>query len=356
MRIIAIYILLFSLLPACHRTHRDGRTTTSPRVKNPLKLEHPAIGSTHLFGSPIDFKLSLSGKGKALDSVKFYATDTTFVSAGYTFSWTPETRVGKKKLTITGFSGSDSFRIFPYLSILSELVPLNPGYEVLATYPHDTTSYTQGLFLDGDFLIESTGKKRKSKLRKVNVRSGEVAHEIQLEKSYFGEGVTRWKDRIFQLTWTSKKVLVYDLELNPITTFTHANQGWGLTTLGDTLFLSDGSEKLYLHDPKDFSKIGEVEVYDHEGKVGELNELEAIEGMIYANVYRKDEILVIEPTTGRVMQRIDLSSLPTRAVKPDRTEHALNGIAYSADLGLLVTGKLWDTIYGIRVTPTAPLK
>lgn len=225
------------------------------------------------------------------------------------------------------------------------------GYEVAATYAHDTGDFTQGLDLDGGILYEGTGRQGQSRLMKKDLASGAVLDAISLAPEYFGEGVTVLGDEVFQLTYESGLGFVYDKHsLESKRTFTYASEGWGLTHDGDALIMSDGTAALYFLDPASGSVRGSVDVYDNLGSVILINELEYIDGEVYANIWQTSLIAIISPATGEVSGWIDLAGLnpdPEKLVFP----YVLNGIAYDADTGhLLVTGKCWPHIYEISIS------
>lgn len=224
------------------------------------------------------------------------------------------------------------------------------GYEVVAAYPHDPLAWTQGLVLHDGVLYESTGLRGRSSLRRVDLETGAVLERVPLDPALFGEGMTVWKERIVQLTWTSGRGLVYDRRrLEPVDSFTYRTEGWGLTHDGRDLLMTDGSDALIRRDPDTYERLGQVRVTDADGApVRRLNELEYVEGRVLANVWLTDRIAVIDPTTGQVDAWIDLSGL----LSPDQSAGAdvLNGIAYDPERReLLVTGKLWPRLYRIRL-------
>lgn len=229
------------------------------------------------------------------------------------------------------------------------------GYRVLETYPHDPNAYTQGLvFIDGT-LYEGTGEWGESELRRVDLETGEVLESHPLDDEYFGEGIVVMGDRIYQLTWKAGVAFVYDREtFERLETFTYTGEGWGLTTDGERLIMSDGSDRLVFRDPETFEALGSVEVRDAGQPVTRLNELEYIDGEVWANVYQTDWIARIDPATGDVTGWIDM-----RGLKPagdPRWEHVdvLNGIAWDPESGrLLVTGKDWPAMFEIELVPPA---
>jgi glutamine cyclotransferase len=226
-------------------------------------------------------------------------------------------------------------------------------YTVVHTYPHDSGAYTQGLvYLDGG-LYEGTGLNGQSSLRRVDLETGEVLQQHDLAPEYFGEGVAVLGDRIFQLTWQSQLGFVYDREsFAPLRTFEYSTEGWGLTHDGSRLIMSDGTATLYFRDPETLAETGRVEIRDGETPIVRLNELEYVDGQVYANVWLTDRIARIDPQTGRVTAWIDLSGLrPAETLAQNGA--VLNGIAYEAASDrLFVTGKLWPSLFEIDLRPS----
>jgi len=225
-------------------------------------------------------------------------------------------------------------------------------YEVVNAYPHDTGAFTQGLAFENGYLYEGTGRNGKSSLRKVQLETGVVVDSVALPDAYFGEGIALWGDLIVQLTWKSGLGLVYDKnDLRLIRDFAYDTEGWGITYDGQRLIMSDGTATLYSLHPDTFEVATYVNVHDRGTAVSGLNELEVINGTIYANVWPTDRIAIIDPADGRVTGWVHLSGLlATR----DVTGHVdvLNGIAYdAAGDRLFVTGKLWPWLFEIRLIP-----
>ena len=231
------------------------------------------------------------------------------------------------------------------------------GYEVVASYPHDTSAFTQGLLFENGVLYESTGQHGRSSLRKVDLKTGEVLKVRNLDNTYFGEGAAIVGNKIVQVTWRSQKGLVYDKNtFDLLQTFTYPGEGWGLTYDGRNLIMSDGTAVLRYLDTATFRETGTLEVYDESGPVARLNELEYVEGEIFANLWGSDSVARINPETGRVKGWIDLSGLlPEKDRKGG--EDVLNGIAYDpGGKRLFVTGKLWPKLYEIRIVPAKTVK
>ena len=224
------------------------------------------------------------------------------------------------------------------------------SYDIVETYPHDTKAYTQGLvFRDGMF-YESTGQYGESTLRKVELKKGKVKKKIDVPGQYFAEGMTIFNNKIYQLTWQQRKGFIYDLKDFKLEgEFNYDSEGWGLTNDGQFLILSDGSNQLRFIDPATFRVVKTLSVFDGQQPLTELNELEYIHGEIYANIWKTDKIVRIDPRTGHIVAWIDLTGLrPSDTLA--NSENVLNGIAYDEEHDrLYVTGKRWPTLYEIRL-------
>lgn len=218
----------------------------------------------------------------------------------------------------------------------------------VATYPHDPQAFTEGLIYKDGFLYESTGLYGESSLRKIDLTTGEIVHLVKVEDQYFAEGLTLVDSTLIQLTWKSKTALLYHLDtLQLEKVLYYPYEGWGITYDGSHLIVSDGSYLLRFLNPGDFSLIRELPVSSGEVSIDQLNELEYIDGKIYANVWHTDIIVIIDPRSGKVAGWIDLSPLEE---KRNTTEDVPNGIAYDAEEGrLFVTGKRWSCIYEIQL-------
>lgn len=227
--------------------------------------------------------------------------------------------------------------------------PRQISYEVVAKTPHDATAFTQGLLLHEGFYYESTGGYGTSTLRRVEPETGKVLLIRDLPVRAFGEGLVLRGDRLYQLEWTSGKGFVYDREsFEPVGHFTYEGEGWGLAWDGTHFILSDGTATLRFLDPESFEVVREVTVRDHGGPLDELNELEWIEGKVWANRWHSDEISVIDPSTGTVEATLNLAAL--ERPRPRDEGAVLNGIAYDPETGFVhVTGKHWRHVYVLRV-------
>lgn len=224
-------------------------------------------------------------------------------------------------------------------------------YRVVRTYPHDPSAFTQGLVFHDGFLYEGTGMEGRSAVRRVRLETGKVMQEVPLDRQHFGEGIAVAGDRLIQLTWTSGIGFVYDrATFKLLRSFRYSGEGWGLTFDGRHLIMSDGSATLRFWDPQSFAEERRLNVRDQGRPISHLNELEFVEGEIFANVWQSERVARISPTDGRVLGWIDLSGLLT-GVERERTD-VLNGIAYDrAGKRLFVTGKWWPKLFEIEIRP-----
>ena len=224
------------------------------------------------------------------------------------------------------------------------------GYRVVHVYPHDPAAFTQGLLYHDGFLYESTGLQGQSSLRKVELETGRVLQRFDVSGQYFAEGLALVGDRLYQLTWQSRLGFVYDLRTFQVQRlFNYRGEGWGLTHNGTSLILSDGSNRLRYFHPETFDPQQEVEVFDGQRPLNLLNELEYIDGEVWANIWQSDRVARINPRTGQVLGWIDLSGLLS-AEDRRRPVDVLNGIAYDPQgKRLFVTGKLWPKLFEIEL-------
>jgi len=223
-------------------------------------------------------------------------------------------------------------------------------YEIVRRFPHDTTAYTQGLlYIDGQ-LYESTGLLGRSQLRKLDLETGQVQSSVALPNNRFGEGLALLGDKLYQLTWQTNVGYVYEAEtLALVDSFAYEGEGWGLATDGVSLIMSDGTSKLRFIDPDSFEVTNEVTVQDQGSPLTSINELEYVNGTLYANIYQSDRMVRIDPSTGDVRAWFNLRGLLPNEERSRNTD-VLNGIAYNEETGnLLVTGKYWPALFEIRL-------
>lgn len=229
-------------------------------------------------------------------------------------------------------------------------LPKQYTYQIVKTYPHDNAAFTEGLVFTDGVLYESTGGYGSSSLRRVNLETGLVEQEILLPTQYFGEGLTIVNDSLVQLTWQNNIGFTYNKEtFGLFGNFSYSTEGWGLTYNGSELIMSDGSSNLTFLDPVTYQKVGQVSVHDGNATVTNINELEFINGDVYANIWLQQKIVIINLQTGSVKGWIDLTGI----YQSNNPDDVLNGIAHDAQSNsLFVTGKDWPNLYQIAIIPT----
>lgn len=292
-----------------------------------------------------------------IDSVQFFVNGIQYPRASKnSFSVNSSNMgLGKHALKTLVFYPGKVKKVNSSIEVLSNIVPDIYTYKIINTYPHDANAFTQGLEYHNGFLYESTGKNGASSIRKVELASGKVLQKIDIDQKYFGEGLTIFNDKIHFLTWKAKKGFVYDLKtLKKEKEFNYNKslEGWGFTHNDTELIKSDGTNKIWFLDPETHQEKRNIQVYHHKGKVKDLNELELINGDIYANYWKKPTIAIIDAKTGAVKGLANLAGLQNEVKKthPLGSDDVLNGIAYDAKNNrIFVTGKKWDKLYEIEL-------
>lgn len=343
-----LYVAIVTFI-SCGESKEETTKPLSPRVKKTTKITSPSQNQEFIRGTSIPFNFTTDGE--KIDSVQVIVGDQTFSFETSSFEVElPTRKVGTWSLRSKAFCAGESETHIRKVIVFPEEAPEEMIYSVINTYPHDTDDYTQGLIILDGFLYESTGQRGESTFKKKNLTSGETTHVVNLDDDLFGEGLTFYNEEFYQLTWTSGNGFVYNKEMEEVRTFNYTMQGWGLTTYNDQLVLTDETEKLYFIEPSSFTVLSELEVYDNESKIDALNELELIDGKIWANIFLTDDIVVIDPETGEVLMRIDFSGLLTDEEAADAD--VLNGIAIDPETGkIYVTGKDWPKLFEITIQP-----
>ena len=232
--------------------------------------------------------------------------------------------------------------------------PRQLNWSIIKEFPHDPTAFTEGLLWHDGALYESTGLEGQSKLRRVDLQSGQVLQNIDLPKQLFGEGLALADGKLYQLTWQTKIGFVYDAKtFKPLAKFNYSDEGWGLTFDGTNLIQSDGTDTLFWRDPKNFGAVKTLKVTRDGRPLSNLNELEWINGKVWANVWQTNDIVIIDPKSGKVVAQLDLTGILKDSDKTGQ-EDVLNGIAYDAlNKRILITGKNWPKLFWIGVEGTA---
>lgn len=296
----------------------------------------------------------LNTKSKTIDSVVYYLNEQKVKSAKALNSFSlpiVANKLGYQNLKAQIYFENDFAEINTRVEVVSSKIPAFKTYKIVNTYAHDTLSFTEGLEFYRDTLYESTGQKGASHLRSYDYKTGKVYRQINLEGDYFGEGITAINNQWFQLTWQSNVGFIYEANsFKKIKTFTYDKsiEGWGMTNDGQSIYQSDGTEKIWKMNPATQKMDDYVNVYTNTNKIKSINELEWIEGKIYGNIWQKDAIAIINPSSGEVEGVLDLSAL--RAQVKNSSAEVLNGIAYNKkSKTLFVTGKNWDKLFEIKV-------
>jgi glutaminyl-peptide cyclotransferase len=233
------------------------------------------------------------------------------------------------------------------------------GYDVVHVYPHDRTAFTEGLFYLDGFLYEATGLEQHSSVRKVKLETGEVVQQHDLPPEFFGEGIIKWRDKLYQLSYTTEVGFVYDFAtFEEKSRFKYPGEGWSMTTDGKVIYMDDGTPEIRIWDPETLQEKSRFTVTDAGKPVKNINELEWVKGELYANIWQTDRIARIDPKTGKVVGWIDLTGLlaPSDIVETgDFRTDVLNGIAYDAQHDrLFVTGKNWPKLFEIKLSKKTP--
>lgn len=339
-----ILFWLFGTMIACN----------SQKVPKTISFSSPKAGTLISAGDSVELRLQIP-EGNSVDSIVYLVDgkvirkqqdNTTFYfdTNGQSF--------GSKLIVAKHYQEGKETESTSNIVIVPSSAPEQYAFTVVNTFPHDTKAYTQGLEYQDGFLYESTGLNGKSSLRKVELATGKVLKKVDLPSTLFGEGLTIVGNKIIQLTWQSGIGIVYDkntFEKEREFSYQASREGWGITFDGERLIKSDGTNRLYFLDKDNYQETGFIEVYTDKGPLDQINELEYLNGKVYANVYMTDKIVIIDPLSGMVEGEINLIGLLPQSHHTPETDW-LNGIAYDKHNDrLFVTGKNWDTLFEIKL-------
>ncbi|WP_299000595.1 glutaminyl-peptide cyclotransferase [uncultured Tenacibaculum sp.] len=300
-------------------------------------------------------------EGNQIDSVQLYVNNKRVnKNEPSVIINTADFGVGKHAVTALAFYPNKSKKLNNSIEVLAKKAPVVYSYKLLNTYTHDKEAYTQGLEYKDGYLYESTGRRGQSTLRKVEIKTGKVLQKIDLDAKYFGEGMTIFNNKIYWLTWQSRKGFIYDLEtFKQLGSFDYnnSNEGWGLTHNDSELIKTDGTNKIWFLNPENLQEERSIQVYTHDRALDKLNEIEYIDGKIFSNYWKTDgkgkaTIAIIDPNSGAVDGLIGLDELRDIVLKEQTLEQddVLNGIAYDAENNrLFVTGKHWGKLFEIEL-------
>ena len=343
MRIYTYFALALSIvtITSCSQSEYKFKLNTSKKTTLGQKA---AIKFEQLKGEKIDSVHLFVNKKRVNKNETSVAINTT------------DFGVGKHAVTALAFYPNKSKKVNGAIEVLAKNAPAVYSYKIINTFPHDKDAYTQGLEYKDGFLYETTGRRGESTLRKVDLKTGEVIQKVALDKKYFGEGMTIFNNKVYWLTWQARKGFVYDLAtFKQIGEFDYknSNQGWGLTHNDTELIKSDGTNKIWFLNSENQTEKRSIQVYTNKYAVDNLNEIELINGKIYANKWQQNSILIINPETGVVDGVANLNGLRDVVAKDQNLEPSddvLNGIAYDKENNrLFVTGKHWGKLFEIEL-------
>lgn len=346
-----IVFLALSLFVSSFSCSNKPNRSRKPAVQ--IKIE--SVNKKIAFGDDINIEISVKLRDGELKETKIFI-DSVLVTSNteteFTHNLNKFENIGKHTLKVvsTKTDGVEGV-YFKTFEVLSDIVPEKYGYEVVKSFPHNDTFFTEGLEIYNGFLYESTGDTGKSAIYKINLKSGKILKTAKLADLYFGEGITIFNNRIYQLTYKTNIGFVYDLETIALVDSFHfaSPEGWGMTHDEQHVIMSDGTNILTYIDPTTYKPVKKIQVYDDKNPVLYLNELEYSEGYIYANVWTTNLIVKIDPQTGKVISKIDLNGILTMNSNPNKQVDVLNGIAIDpVTKKMYVTGKFYPKLFEIK--------
>lgn len=342
-----IFILIITfLLISCDNENQNQ----SARIKLETRIASPLSNSIIRDTDSIKIEVK-SNTEKILKSRLILNLDTFYFNDKISIAANKLEKYGKQKIVVQNeLKNKKDETLYKTFYLYPSQKSKELEYEIIKIIPHDKNSYTQGLLIYKDNIIESSGQYGKSFIRKSKLYDNQVINQVDIDDNFFAEGISIYNNKLYMLTWKSNKGLIYDLDsFKKIGEFEYQTEGWGLSTYEDKLLMSDGTEKIYFRDPESFKILNMIEVYDDNGKIENINELEIINGKLFCNVYGEDIILIIDLKTGRVEGKINLENLFTRKNYNNKID-VLNGIAYNKiNNSIIVTGKWWPSMYEIKI-------
>ncbi|CAM3505745.1 glutaminyl-peptide cyclotransferase [Aequorivita lipolytica] len=335
--------LLLLFLGSCGNNSEEKKDAFSLEIKDSKK--------TYTTEDVLTISLT-NKKNIETDSIIYFLNKDRVEVSGNTLSLSGK-KLGEKILTAKIYSDNEEYEASQKVTILSSIKPKLYTYKVLETYPHDINAYTQGLEFENDTLYESTGQYKESSLRKTDYKTGEVLQKVTLADQYFAEGLTILNNKIYQLTWRENMGFIYNLKTMEQTgTFVYgqSKEGWGLChDAENNIYKSDGTDKIWTLNSNTLAEKDYIEIFTNTSKINSVNELEWVEGKIYANVYQQGSIAIINPSNGAVEGVIDLTDLKDKVTQHPKLD-VLNGIAYNGEPNILyITGKNWDKLFKVEI-------
>ncbi|PTN08918.1 glutaminyl-peptide cyclotransferase [Mangrovibacterium marinum] len=335
-------------------------SNTSSRSRKPVaRIDIRFPKGKPVYGDSIRVQIKVDPKNGELQNAELYLDNellTKSTSENFNYQVKSISSLGKHqfKVIATKTDGVEGVS-YKNFEVFSRVKPQLLRYEIVHTYPHNTDHFTQGLEVHNNKFYESTGQNGQSGIYRFDLQSGKILQEFKMEEKYFGEGITIVGDKIYQLTYKAQKGFVYDLNsFARVDSFLYDTaEGWGLTHDGEYLIKTDGSEFLDFINPKTFQVERRVAVYDNNGLVRNLNELEYYNGYVYSNIWQTNYAVKIDPRTGEIAAKIDFSGLMSVMYNPEKPIDVLNGIAFNKSNGkMYVTGKLWPSLFEVKLVET----
>ena len=344
-----IYFLSYLFLIGCS-SNESKKENSSPRIKSISKIDAPTNGTQIIIGDTIEFKITINDPSVALDSVVISYEGKKVNNnklAWHTHNESP----GQKYLLANIYLNNGTVEKKRHtVTLLSDIEPQKYTYRITNTFVHDPDAFTQGLILEDGKMYESTGEKGQSTVRQVELNSGKVLKSTNISAQYFGEGIGIFGNEIYMLSWKERTGFVYNKETLELTRqFSYPTEGWGLTSNNKNLIMSDGTHVIRFMEPESFTEVKQIEVYDQNGPVDYLNELEYINGDIFAVRWQTELIYIIDPSNGKVKGILDLEGIFDYSLY-DRRIDVLNGIAYDPIKDrYYITGKWWPKLFEIQL-------
>ena len=354
--VLSCLFFLITLSTGCDFEDKKPSSKKAPKKQiDFFQISYPT--KRFVYSDSINFEIKNLSKGANLDSVVILSFNQKLsaLKVGKNLIQASEMRLGSVNYTFRAYFSDNTYQDKTRsIDIYSDFEPQDIKYQIVAEHHHDEQAYTQGLqYIDGE-LFESTGQYKQSVVRKVDIETGKTLMQTPIQPNHFGEGLTVVDDKVYQLTWRSRTGYIFDkttLEMQSLFDYPDQIEGWGFTWTGDHFVVSDGSNKLWFWN-KDLRRIDFVNVADQHSEYQNLNELECVNGAIYANVYQSDIILKIGATSGRVIGKLDLSNLmtPIERMNLKPNDEVLNGIAYNREKDIFyLTGKDWPKLYEVKL-------
>jgi glutaminyl-peptide cyclotransferase len=349
-RLFSTFIVLSVFISSFSCSNKANRSR-KPAVRITAESVHKKI----VYGDDINIGISVKVKDGELKETNIFVDSVLVTSdknAEFTYTLKGFKSIGKHTIKAQAVKADGVEGVyFKTFEVLSDIIPEKYGYELVQTYPHNETSFTEGLEIHDGFLYESTGENGKSFIYKTNLKTGQIVKSAKLADKYFGEGITIFNNRIYQLTYKTKIGFIYNLENMALVDSFHfeSAEGWGMTHDEKYLIMDDGTNVLTYLDPTTLKTVKKIQVYDDKDAVVYLNELEYSDGFIYANIWGTNLIVKIDPQTGKVLSRIDLEGIMILS-NPDKPIDVLNGIAIDpVTKKMYVTGKFFPKLFEIKL-------